>query len=394
MTTLDANFVKMCTEARIPEEVMKFFVAQGILEASDLAVLASNENEVKSEIIDPILAVVTLTTLAQKGSIRKLWMACKKKGKVADKADMDTEAGLDGPIPPVPYGDLEKRWSMVHGFTMPDSWLLTANLTGKMWRAFTADKPFLEQMLAESLRLRVAPPKQSGSLISFEPGKTPQTHEIVADSIGKPIELYMRIRAWLNTMAFICINRVDFFDFPTAILASEKILNFCTQTFDSAHAPVSHYVKAWAATITFFAEHVKTAPKNTLKEAILMTASWEHRWTSYQPPSGGGGSSGYSGGPDLPKHVLDEMRQLKEAVVKWQGIADKANDVAEKEVRRNRASSQQQHNHQKGSGNKNFQKGKGGGGKGKNNNNNNNNMRKRSPSRRRDDRGRDQKPRR
>ena len=82
MATLDINFVKMCTEAGIPEEVKKFFVAQGILEASDLAVLASNENEVKSEIVDPILAGgVTLTTLAQKGSIRKLWMACKNERK-------------------------------------------------------------------------------------------------------------------------------------------------------------------------------------------------------------------------------------------------------------------------------------------------------------------------
>ena len=401
---LEMTFAKMCAEASVTVATQEFFLAQGILCAHDLAILASSEAEVKTEIIDPILGGgVELKTLSDKGSVRKLWSACKKIGKASDRADDEMEAGHEGPIPPVPLGDLEKVWHHKHGFVMPDGWLLTQNLTGKMWRALVAEKPYLEQILAESLRLRLspAPEKPKGSFIAFVPGESPKTHEVIADGVSKPVELYTRIRAWFNTMAFVCVKRPDFFDFATAILASEKVLTFCTQTFDGAPAHVSHYVKAWAATVTFFSEHVKADEKNTLKGAILMTASWEHRWTSYQQSSGGRGSSG---GPDLPKHILDEMRSLKEAVAKWQGVADKANGDAEKERSRHRAATQQQQNQQqqqhqqhqngKGKGKNSFaKKNSGGGGSGSKHNN----YGRRSPSRRggdRDQRGADLRPRR
>ena len=315
---MESIFAQMGKDAGVSAEAMDWLKSQGITSPSKFGVLAAEEKEVRAEIIDMMTAGgVKFEKLDDKAAVKMLWLACRKNMKVESQED---GGEIDAPLPKETKQDLDTVWHRVHGFTPPDAWLLVPTLQGKLWRAFNQEKPKVEPLLAEALRPLSCSNRAIGTQLAIVPGKAVETQAVMLDTVGRPIELYIRIRAWMTTMAYISVRNTAWFDFQTALFGSDKVLHLVTQTFGGQHAPTSFYVSAWAATVHYFSEHVRVSGA-TLKEAVLNTGAWEHRWTGFTPSGQRGDQA--SAGPDLPKDVQDEVNKLKGLVKQWQSTADR-----------------------------------------------------------------------
>jgi len=136
----------------------------------------------------------------------------------------------------------------MHGFVIPEAWILSAGLVGRISRQVTRSPPQMEVILVESLCPRSCAEKTPGTIFQvLVPGKPAETQVIHADSVTRPIELYLRCRAFFVSVAYTSIKHPQFFDYQSALFASDAILAFVTQSFKGQFAPVSFYVSAWAA---------------------------------------------------------------------------------------------------------------------------------------------------
>jgi hypothetical protein len=290
---------------------------------------------VKEEIIIPAAADGVVLSIKMKSNIRKLWTACRKNMKTSGETKDDAEGK---PLGEAQAYDILEQWKTAHGFVIPDAWLLIPTIVGKLWRDVNAPSPKIEVMLVESLRPLSCYDKSTGNMLTAAPGKAVEAMSVIVDTVARPMELYVRVRAWFVTMAYVSIRTPSFFDLQAAFFASDKILQFVTQTYNKGQvAPLSFYTAAWAATMHFFSEQVRVAGA-TLKKLVMDTGAWEFRWTNWSAPQNAASSNNNnsSGGearttaPDLPAEVIDEMKRLKALCAKWQGVADKNEHDAEK----------------------------------------------------------------
>jgi hypothetical protein len=242
---MEPQLAQIMMTLAVPEDFKNFVIAQGIKSADDFGRLCATEEKVKDEIIEPAKAAnVKFDTLVTKSVIVQLWGVCRETMKTQAAAKDDVNNTADAPIPKPSADDIAKVWKSLHSFVLPEDWLLTAGLQGKVWRAITADTPTVPVMLVEHLRTLANKDKPVGAQLCLVPGRVAETIGVVADSCTKPIELYMRIRAFFYTVAYVSVRDTNFFDVQTALFMSEKVLNFVTQTFKNQIPPTAFYVQA------------------------------------------------------------------------------------------------------------------------------------------------------
>ena len=182
---------------------------------------------------------------------------------------------------------------------LPDNQLLIPNQQGKMWRDFHSDPHALSVWLGNKLRPRSFLDLPSGSQLAVVPGQTVRAVEVVADDVVRSFDLFVRIRAFFMTAAFISITVPDWFTLQIAIDASDWILSHITATWNGRSPPVSFHVAAWGTTVHHFSERVRVS-KRSLKAVVQNVGAWEHNWkwtfsTSSEPQAGTGGARNNQG---------------------------------------------------------------------------------------------------
>ena len=262
-------------------------------------------------------------------AVKKLWIACRKAMTVPSMSPGSTDGeGLSKET----EVDLKKRWYAVHGFVLPDNWLLTNQLQKKLWTSASATPPILEPILMECLRLLSQRSRASGTSVNVAPGQAVSATTVDIDVLPNSMEVFTRARAWFVTLAFVSIGNPKWFDLQTALFASEKILELVQCTSGGAAPPLAHFIGAWAATINYFSEQVRITgePVNTF---VKNTGSWEHRWTwsapaSYSPASSASYSHASSGHSDLPRNVAMDVESMQAQARYWQAVADRGRNEA------------------------------------------------------------------
>ena len=320
MAALSAEMVIAADNAGIPENFRKFLIDQEILTLHKFGLLASTESEVAKEIIEVATSGGIKFELKHKVAIKELWLVCRKDVDSKKSSNKPLVIDQDAPLSEEDVNEIKVLWSRVHGFVIPEAWILSAGLVGRISRQVTRSPPQMEVILVESLRPRSCAEKTPGTIFQvLTPGKPTETQVILADSVTRPIELYLRCRAFFVSVAYVTIKHPQFFDFQSALFASDKILSFVTQSFKGHFAPVSFYVSAWAATIHHFCEEIRLHDK-TLSDCVKATGEWQHKWTNFTPPQEI--AKGGDANPDLPKALQDEVDSMKIALKDWQSKYD------------------------------------------------------------------------
>ena len=192
----------------------------------------------------------------KKVAVRKFWTYCRA---VFDAAKTPTVADpslpVDDTIPDQHDLDTAAKWFTRHNFVLPDAQFLIRSQMKTLGRDFQAG--IVRVWLAEELRTRSCSNPRNATQLAVEPGRPVSAVEVIADRVDKAFELYVRIRAFLMTLAYVSIADPAWFPLQIAMEVSEQIMGFITNTFDSRSPPLSFLLAAWAATIHYFSEQIR-----------------------------------------------------------------------------------------------------------------------------------------
>ena len=301
----------------VSEDIRKFFETKLICDEESFALLATDEKEVKTVILDLLKAGgLELKEPSEQVAIKKLWISCRRSLESPSANTSAPSSERSDELAPETAIDLKSQWAALHGYVLPEGHLLSASLQLKLWKSANSPSPIVEAVLMENLRLLCQKSKATVPLLNVV---TLTTTKVEADSIYGPMEVYARARAWFLTMAYISVRRASWFDLQTATFASEKIFDLVQRTSGHSSPPISHFLIAWAGTVNHFAEQVRVT-NGTLKESVLNTGMWEHKWNWSNPaPSAG------NAGVDLPADVAMDVNAAQEQARSFQSMVDKRN---------------------------------------------------------------------
>jgi len=319
------QLLSLINALEVPKEAADFLSKNGILDCVDYALLSPSELNLREDLIVMLKGNgVPIKSLQEEVAIKKLWIACRKYMTAPGAAP----PGYDGEgLPKETELDLKKRWFSVHGFVLPDNWLLTVQLQKKLWTSASSNPPILEAILMESLRLSSQRSRASGTMVNVVPGQAMSATTVELDVLPNSIEVYTRARAWFITRAFVSIGNPGWFDLQTALFASEKILELVQYTSGGLAPPLSHFISAWAATINHFSEQVRISGEPVIT-FVKNTGSWEHKWSwsapaSYAPAASDHHPKSAVTHSDLSKDVAMDVAQMQAQARYWQAIADR-----------------------------------------------------------------------
>jgi hypothetical protein len=313
---MDPAFGSMISGLGIPENFVKFLETKRICDSESFALLAVDEKEIKSEIMAMAKADgVHLTEPSDQVAVKKLWLACRKT--------MTTNAGSEPSgafeqdnIPKEVAIDMKAQWQRIHGFVIPDAWMLSSALQNKLWKAANAKPRAVEVVLMEGLRLLSQRTRATGTLLTNTPGKL-STVQVEIDSVYGQMEFFQRARAWFMTTAFVSIRTPAWFDLQGAIFAADKVLELLQITSRGQSPPMDHFINAWAATLHYFSEQVRITAQ-PLGTFVQNTGSWEHKWSWTA-------SAASSEVPfaDLPPVVANDVEHMRQQARQWQSMVDR-----------------------------------------------------------------------
>ena len=320
--SLEGPFQSMCAGLGVPDGFQKLLVAKGVLSVEDFAMMATVEAEVKSDIFPFAKAGgAELVEVKEQIAVNKLWLAARK-----DSASTGPQGAWHGNtieeegIPKETNGDLKQVWLDKHGFVLPDSWMVTASLQKRIWRAVNATPVEVEVLLMEQLRMHSQRTRVTGTLLNYVPGQPVSTSAVDVDSIYVPTEIACRAKAWFMTTAYVCIRKRDWFDLQTAIFASDKIQDLVLCPSGGAIPPVDHFNNAWTATVHHFSEQVRISGQS-LKSIVNNTGGLEKKWQWNNPDKNNTVA-------DLRAHVAQSVGAVRELARRQeQSMRDKQKTV-------------------------------------------------------------------
>ena len=181
-----------------------------------------------------------------------------------------------------------------------------------------SEQVLLVPLLAEELRTLACHSKSKPQLaLDCVQGQPVLAKEVLVDGVFRPIELYIRCRAYFHTVAYTSIGKTSFFSLQDAIYASERVLSLLMETYGGVAPHMQFLNSAWASTVHHFSEQVRVN-KMTLCDSVRASSGWEPKFTSWKNDTSGGECTG----PDLRQDVADHIADLRSQVKAAQGRAD------------------------------------------------------------------------
>ena len=324
MPPLEGRFEQMAISAGVPSVFIEFLRKAGITQADSFAVWCAEEKLIQTEMLDAAKADGhEVTDIKHKIAVKKLWHLARKNlnapgGSVGGSAKDEDE------IPKDSREDIIKVWKATHDFVLPESWLLMPSLQKTLWLEITSDPPKLEIMLLEGMRQQGCTNKGLSNSVTSYSERGRESREVISETVHRPSEIFLRLRAFFCTVAYVTIRKKSWFSLQDAVFMSDKIYKFTNQSFNGYFAPTPFYLASWASTINSFSEKIRIQGMS-LSQCVHTTGGWEHFWTSFSPPTVSDRSAGTPGnvGPDMPRDLQDQLRRAREDAKLWREKADR-----------------------------------------------------------------------
>ena len=317
MVSLEPDFKKMVVaifgEASKTED---WLAKEGLLAKEDFGLLATDEKDVTTVIVPVAKAGgVPTEALLEQVRFKKLWKACRVEDRtlvgLADSSESDV--GLDERV----RRTCEQTWQKRHGFTIPAGRLLVSTQMAPMHQmAHAAQRDF---SLLPLRRMRL----QDGSI----PSHAPDSQHVI----------FLKIRAFWYSWAFVCLDVPEFFNLGAAERVIDKMLVLLHAKHAAGTPPSSFFADAWDSTARVLQDAVRNG--KTLVTATEADGTYQHLWAVFvqgacaqnppgkQPhqvtPDGIDGelSEVMEGARNMQKPKDNQINALRREVEMWKGWA-------------------------------------------------------------------------
>ena len=248
----------------LDSKFQKWLSAEGIETMDDVALLAMDEQGVESKVVPAAKAGgVPTEGLMDVVRIKKVWKACRASQEGTSVNPLTFES--DVPLGEVTRNECDKLWLAKHGFTIGAGRLLVPQQQAPMHSMIhAAAKDF---PLIPLRRLRV----QSGS--------SEDTKGNIEEEAFTVHAIYLKLRAFWTTMAYLSIDQPSFLTFQAADELTDKILDWLHRRHHSGRPPASFFVAAWESTARVLQTGVRAG--KPLRDVLEADSSFQHFWTVY-----------------------------------------------------------------------------------------------------------------
>ena len=311
-----------------PQQLVDWAVDEEMLTPGSIGAITKEEEKVPT-LLTALLPDQTALKIRHKSSVVQVWWLCRTQMTREDNLSSGrVRADDDKPLDAEVMDPCHVEWVKKNGYRLLSCRLLVESTLRSLYNELGSKPRKLTVRLGENLRTQTCMHKSERSALVFRPGQTPTATVDINDEVVDKYNLWLRIRAWLYSIAFLTISE-KFLSPAKADSYSELLLELMHQRFDGSPAPLSHFVTAYLQSARIWVEAVRDG--KTLEAALGEEATWRHLWSTYtRPPSGHQPSSAQSPqgksnmGADVHDNLMKEVEILRKQNKTYQSERDVA----------------------------------------------------------------------
>ena len=187
-------------------------------------------------------------------------------------------------------------------------YLIDANLN-RMKTEISKHPRRLPRLQIEALRCAGTVGKSNLQELTKAGDSSARFKEVVADDVQGHYEMYKRIRAFFNSLCWLCISFPAWFGYQDVVFICDKMLDLLNYTHNGRRPPMAHFTQAWFQTVCVLADIVQQTRCN-LGDAFRQTGNWLHLWTFYSSSSATGDGTGKGSVlPDAPSDIQKALNK-------------------------------------------------------------------------------------
>ena len=275
-TALHVELIAALDIVKADAKLNEFFIKEGILDCEAVALLAGSEDKLEEKIFPMIKAGgVPIEQLKDQVAMKKLWKACRTRMSAPSKSSGDRSDHSDEVLPHATRANTVTAWKAKHNFAMSGERLLSEQLIKKLYDGIYAEQCKLDIYLMESLKLQSSLGNSPKLMIpcEFRPGVPIVPEVITAEAVQSSMQAYERARAFFGTLAWVAVNKGDWFTFQDFLFVDDRMMELLQFTKDGRRPPLSHFTMAWAQTLRFIIYSIRTTGR-TMGPLMRETSSW------------------------------------------------------------------------------------------------------------------------
>ena len=275
-TELCPQFKALLEKEGVPENFMKWLVTPDVCVTTirAFAACAVSKEKVDSDIID---ACGLSLNFGQKVKVRLAWESClalasSGQGGAASASATATPSKL-------PQGTetmLRKEWKAKHGFNLSGAWLTSEDTMAKIFSALSQEPPslYIPDVSAIIRRSNLSQKTKTGTLITSE---GLQQVDCTLDPCTTHPEFFLRMRAYLATIAFLTIIKPGFLTLETAIEVTDYIFDAINCRPDGRRPTLASLSACYFAMFSAYAKELQNDAV-VLEQWLKNKSKWEYLW--------------------------------------------------------------------------------------------------------------------
>ena len=260
-TTVSARFREFCQN-------------NGVLTPTDLAAACPREEDLKEELLEA--TEFTDIGFQEKKDIRKAWLAAR--GRLGHGTSVSATPAA---VPPRKMPDgaetrLRSVWKSTHGINLTGAWLTTEPVMTLIYLGLhNSNRSLHVPDIATVLRKSSLNQKPAKGTLITDHG-IEQLDYTMSPCTNHP-EFWLRVRAYIMTIAFVMIDTPQFFSFESAIDLSDYIFEAINCRPDGRRPGLANLNSCFLAMFGDFAKALQN--EGTTFEAWLsFKGNWQHIW--------------------------------------------------------------------------------------------------------------------
>ena len=173
---------------------------------------------------------------------------------------------------------MQEEFFRRHAFKLGSKRLLSEVLQERLRKAFNTTPKTFKLELPDKLLLLNILGTSLGNSVTFLNGQMPKASEIIVDPVADVNDLWFRLRALLNTLAYVSVPRPAWFSIGDAEEISDQFFVWMNTKYEGRRLSLQFFLAAYVATFQHFYEEVRLH-ETSLSTLVKNVSAYRPFWT-------------------------------------------------------------------------------------------------------------------